>query len=446
MPGERIGSIYKRTNRTNAENDQEAYLELDSWFQRGEVWTTEMKIKLIETLLLGYALNPIWVIITGYCEKDEKDEELMLDGKQRITAICSFMNNGFTLTDIVSDELKFLVGKHYKDFPGNIKAKIRDYEICVNKYGPDLLENRDKLMDIYYRLNSSSVKLNDFELMKPIYDDFYKILDDYKDDFLNSCIFLTSKSNRGEIENIVIQILALSEKDLPKFSSFPNLADKWQETNLGSTILTVEKSIQKNEKDWRTKLDFLKYIMNKFDECDLFQKNKANKIQNLVIMTRCAALIKDKAYFNRHFENLKNKFKKDIYEKDVQEILNCKAKNSKYQKDLIQMINDIIVNELGEVLPRCYSDSMKIKKLEEQNGICLYCNKIIDTKKDKYQGDHIMSWFFGGQTTMENCQVLHKECHRLKTLGINNQTNDFIQATTELIPDNYIADVSAESN
>ncbi len=96
MPSERIGSLFKRTNRTNAENDQEAYLELNAWFQRGEVWKDDMRVRLIETILLGYALNPIWVII-----KKDKDEELVLDGKQRLTTICDFMNNEFVLTDII---------------------------------------------------------------------------------------------------------------------------------------------------------------------------------------------------------------------------------------------------------------------------------------------------------------------------------------------------------
>ena len=197
MPNERIGSLFKRTNRTNAENDQEAYLELNAWFQRGEVWKDDMKVRLIETILLGYALNPIWVII-----KEDKDEELVLDGKQRLTTICDFMNNEFVLTDIISNELKELIGKNYRDFPGNIKSKIRDYEISVNKYGPELLQDKDKLMDIYMRLNHSSVQLNKFELMKPIYDVFYTSLNEYKDDFFKSPIsFELKKFKRSKLSS-----------------------------------------------------------------------------------------------------------------------------------------------------------------------------------------------------------------------------------------------------
>jgi hypothetical protein len=412
MPSERIGSLFKRTNRTNAENDQEAYLELNAWFQRGEVWKDDMKVRLIETILLGYALNPIWVII-----KEDKDEELVLDGKQRLTTICDFMNNEFVLTDIISIELKELVGKNYKDFPGNIKSKIRDYEISVNKYGPELLKDHDKLMDIYTRLNRSSVQLNKFELMKPIYDDFYTSLHEYKDDFFKSAIYLTSKSERGNIESFLIQIIALTEKVLPSsFSSLTNLSDKWIEGNLGVTVSSVEKALSEKIKHWKNMLELVKHIMNKFDEQNLLIKKKEKKLINIVLIARSAAMIRDKSLFNRHSQNLGVIFKK-MLEKDIQELVGCKDKNAKYQLRLINLIDETVQIELGEKMPRCFTPQMKLQKLEQQNGKCAICNELIDTNKDTYEGDHIKPWSFGGQTIMDNLQVLHTRCHQIKTIN-----------------------------
>ena len=412
MPSERIGSLFKRTNRTNAENDQEAYLELNAWFQRGEVWKDDMKVRLIETILLGYALNPIWVII-----KEDKDEELVLDGKQRLTTICDFMNNEFVLTDIISTELKELVGKNYRDFPGNIKSKIRDYEISVNKYGPELLQNKDKLMDIYMRLNHSSVQLNKFELMKPIYDVFYTSLNDYKDDFFKSPIYLTAKSERGNIESFMIQLLALTEKVLPSsFSSLTNLTDKWIEVNLGLTISSVEKALNEKSKHWKNMLDFVKHIMNKFDEQQLLVKKKDKKLINVVLITRCAAMIRDKSLFNRHLTNIGIVFKK-IIEKDIQELVGCKDKNAKYQQRLINLIDETIQIELGEKLPRYFTQELKLQKLEKQNGKCAICKESIDIQNDTYEGDHIKPWSLGGDTVMDNLQVLHTRCHQIKTIN-----------------------------
>ena len=411
MPNERIGSLFKRTNRTNAENDQEAYLELNAWFQRGEVWKDDMKVRLIETILLGYALNPIWVII-----KEDKDEELVLDGKQRLTTICDFMNNEFVLTDIISNELKELIGKNYRDFPGNIKSKIRDYEISVNKYGPELLQDKDKLMDIYMRLNHSSVQLNKFELMKPIYDVFYTSLNEYKDDFFKSPIYLTAKSERGNIESFMIQLLALTEPELPSFSSLTNLSDRWIAANLGLTVCSVEKALSEKTKQWKNMLDFVIHIMNIFDKQEIILKNKETKLVNVVLITRSAAIIRDKSLFNRHSQNLGITFKK-ILEKDIQELVGCKDKNAKYQQRLIKLIDETVQTELGERKPRCFTPQMKLQKLEQQNSKCAICNESIDTNKDTYEGDHIKPWSLGGQTIMDNLQILHTRCHQIKTIN-----------------------------
>jgi 5-methylcytosine-specific restriction endonuclease McrA len=417
MPSERILSLFQRSNRTNAENNQQAYLELNAWFQRGEVWKDDMKVRLIETILLGYALNPIWVII-----KKDKDEELVLDGKQRLTTICDFMNNKFVLTDIISKELQDeklvgnLVGKVYKDFPGNIKSKIRDYEISVNKYGPELLEDHDKLMDIYMRLNHSSVQLNKFELMKPIYDVFYTSLNEYKDDFFKSPIYLTAKSERGNIESFMIQLLALTEPELPSFSSLTNLSDRWIVANLGLTVSTVEKALSEKTKHWKNMLDFVKHIMNTFYKQEIIVTKKETKLINVVLITRCAAIIRDKSLFNRHSQNLCVVFKK-MLEKDIQELVGCKDKNAKYQQRLIKLIDETVQTELGERKPRCFTQQMKLQKLEQQNGKCAICNESIDTNKDTYEGDHIKPWSLGGQTIMDNLQVLHTRCHQIKTIN-----------------------------
>jgi 5-methylcytosine-specific restriction endonuclease McrA len=349
--------------------------------------------------------------------KKDKDEELVLDGKQRLTTICDFMNNEFVLTDIVSNELKELVGISYKDFPGNIKSKIRDYEISVNKYGPELLEDHDKLMDIYTRLNRSSVQLNKFELMKPIYDDFYTSLNEYKDDFFKSAIYLTAKSERGNIESFLIQMIALTEKVLPSsFSSLTNLTDKWIEANLGLTVSSVEKALADKSKHWKNMLDLVKHIMNKFDEQNLLIKKKDKKLINVVLISRCAAIIRDKSLFNRHSQNLGVTFKK-MLEKDIQELVGCKDKNAKYQLRLINLIDETVQIELGERKPRCFTPQMKLQKLEQQNGKCAICNESIDTNKDTYEGDHIKPWTFLGDTVMDNLQVLHTRCHQIKTIN-----------------------------
>ena len=62
---------------------------------------------------------------------------------------------------------------------------------------------------------------------------------------------------------------------------------------------------------------------------------------------------------------------------------------------------------------REFSDAMKQKAFESQNGICKSCKKAFEMSA--MEGDHITPWAEGGKTTPENCQMLCKDCNRRKS-------------------------------
>ena len=62
---------------------------------------------------------------------------------------------------------------------------------------------------------------------------------------------------------------------------------------------------------------------------------------------------------------------------------------------------------------RTFSDSMKQKLFEKQNGICPICKETFTT--EQMEGDHITPWSEGGKTTEENGQMLCKNCNRRKS-------------------------------
>jgi hypothetical protein len=62
---------------------------------------------------------------------------------------------------------------------------------------------------------------------------------------------------------------------------------------------------------------------------------------------------------------------------------------------------------------RAFSDSMKQKVYERQNGICVKCNKHFEIYE--MEADHITPWHEGGKTIEENCQLLCKFDNRAKS-------------------------------
>ena len=80
-------------------------LNLTPDFQRGLVWKTKQKSELIESILMGIPLPLIYV------KEDEKGVYLIVDGKQRLSTLFSFINNEFAL-----DKLTILKDKNGSRF------------------------------------------------------------------------------------------------------------------------------------------------------------------------------------------------------------------------------------------------------------------------------------------------------------------------------------------
>ena len=62
---------------------------------------------------------------------------------------------------------------------------------------------------------------------------------------------------------------------------------------------------------------------------------------------------------------------------------------------------------------RAFSDAMKQKAFEIQNGICGSCAKKFEMSE--MDADHITPWSEGGKTIEQNCQMLCKQCNRRKS-------------------------------
>ena len=62
---------------------------------------------------------------------------------------------------------------------------------------------------------------------------------------------------------------------------------------------------------------------------------------------------------------------------------------------------------------RAFSDAMKQRAFERQDGICRSCSKEFEI--GDMEGDHVTPWSEGGKTTDANCQMLCKHCNRRKS-------------------------------
>lgn len=136
-----IETLYRRIT--------EKQLDLQTDFQRGEVWGKSKQQKLIDTILRKWYVPPIHVI------KHEGSSVLeVLDGKQRLTAIHAFMNNEFTVDGAVEPNSPFIAelhGNRYNNLPPHIREEFKQFPIRLFT-----IDNftADEPGELFFRLNS----------------------------------------------------------------------------------------------------------------------------------------------------------------------------------------------------------------------------------------------------------------------------------------------------
>ncbi|VDG73502.1 Uncharacterized conserved protein [Clostridium carnis] len=140
-------------------DSEERRIILDSDFQRDAVWKLSQKAELIESILMGLPL-PIF-----YFNEDKSGRLIVIDGRQRLTALFEFLDNNFSL-----GKLKILTefqNKKFKDLSPLYKSKIEDYQIQAHVIQPPT-PDRIKF-DIFDRVNRAGTQLNKQEIRNALY-------------------------------------------------------------------------------------------------------------------------------------------------------------------------------------------------------------------------------------------------------------------------------------
>lgn len=137
---------------------RETGLDMNPEYQRGNVWTLEQKILLIDSIFKNVDIGKFTIIRRPFREKQEHYYEV-LDGKQRITAIAEFFEGRFTYKGLKYRELHWKDQIHFKNYavsyaeiePLTKEQKYR-YFLKLNTTGvPHDSEHLDKVHEMWLR-------------------------------------------------------------------------------------------------------------------------------------------------------------------------------------------------------------------------------------------------------------------------------------------------------
>ncbi|MEG4319706.1 MULTISPECIES: DUF262 domain-containing protein [unclassified Microcoleus] len=249
-------------------------------YQRSEVINISKASSIIESILLGISLPPIFI----YKRKDDVSE--VIDGQQRLLTIlgfigksymdengnqCTSKNSGFPLKGLKI--LKHLNNKTYndlKDFDASLQDKILDFGLLVVEIQENLNPEFNPV-DLFVRLNNKPypIRENSFEMWnswvdRDIIETIRKNLDRHREWFYIKLVKSSNDRDRMENEELYTSLAYLEyqhrkRKDADKSWSIYNRNDG---INLRVPSHEITRLLQNAFEDEEVKTNFLKGIKN----------------------------------------------------------------------------------------------------------------------------------------------------------------------------------------
>lgn len=123
-------------------------LDLQPGFQRGDVWSKPKQQRLVDSVLRGWYVPPIHVVVSRHSPTEE-----ILDGKQRLVSLEAFRNGEFAIdgsTEPSSAFIHGLDGQRFIDLPTVLQEKFNNFVISTVVLSDF---EADEPGELFYRLN-----------------------------------------------------------------------------------------------------------------------------------------------------------------------------------------------------------------------------------------------------------------------------------------------------
>ena len=337
-------------------------LDIRPAYQREFRYNTIQQEAVINTVMRGFPLN------TMYWSVDENDHFEMIDGQQRTLSICHYFDGDFHIVDENGDK------RWFHNLLSEQREKFLNYELTVY-----FCKGSDKEKLEWFRtINIAGAKLLDQELLNAVYSGTW-VSDARKYFSKNLCpaykiaenLLSGSAIQQDYLATVLSWAAAKQGVAVDWYMSLhqndPNANKLWQYFN--QVITWVRATFPK----WRKEMKGLNWG----------------------------------AIFEQFGENIYDTIalEKQIHDLMEDDEINKKAGIYRY----------VLSGDLRDLSFRTFDKKQKREAYERQKGICAHCGKHFEL--EEMEADHIKPWKEGGTTVAENCQMLCRNCNRVKGAG-----------------------------
>lgn len=208
-------------------NDQ---LELSPRYQRKAVWSEGAKSYLLDTIIRGKPIPKVF-IRQKINPRTKKSVREVVDGQQRLRAILSFVKDGFVISKRHNKQFGGLFFSQLDTVDPDIASTLLNYEISV-----DLLVNMNdaEVLDVFSRLNSYAVTLNEQEKLNANHFGDFKILTDqlafnYNTFWITNKIVTEQQILRMNDAQLVADILIAVTDGIKEKKQIPKYYDRYED-------------------------------------------------------------------------------------------------------------------------------------------------------------------------------------------------------------------------
>ncbi len=360
-------------------------------YQRAFVYNPEDRDRVMLSVYNNMPLNSMYWAINP----DGTYE--VIDGQQRIISICQFITNDDGFGNPIAIDFN---GKHTQIFEGLSLQKqkdILDYKLQIYVCeGTD-----DEKLDWFHTINIAGKQMTNQELLNA----------NYTGQWLTSAKQFFSKKNNNEAINISYYDND-NKKTLLNLSADKVLGDMGSLGDKANRQLLLELAL-----NWRIDADMEEYPQikdymgkHRFDKnadelVNYFQK-VVNWVKNTFINYRSDMKGLDWGFLYNKYHDI------NFEPAEIEEKL-------KYLYDLFDVDPDglkkkgfyeyCLSGDRTLIWHRAFSERQQKQAYENQGKRCARCHKPFPLKE--LDGHHKKAFADGGETTIENCLMLCKDCH-----------------------------------
>lgn len=315
----------------------------------------------------GFPLN------TMYWVKNDDGSYELLDGQQRTMSICEFVEGNFSIN------LDDNITKYFHNLTDAEQQKIMDYELTI--YFCE--GNKNERLDWFRTINIAGEKLTNQELLNINYIGSW--LSDAKRKFSKTnCVayklgnkFVKGSPIRQDYIETALKWISCGNicEYMSQHQKYPNANELWlyYQTVINWVITTF--GLDTNPKNYRKEMLGLNWgdLYNKYNENIYDAANNEAKVNELM-------------------SNEEITDKKGVYE---------------------YILSGEDENVACKLSKRTFNNSDKRTAYERQKGICPVTGEYLPY--EEMQADHIIPWWKGGTTTLDNLQMVSKSANARKS-------------------------------